>query len=62
MPKRTLLVQTTVQMDDWFENREVADVKTAMHIAVDPVTKIKECSVYTDDGRGYGVLIFKFEM
>lgn len=55
-------IQTTVVMDDRYTDREINGQNVAMHITVDPIDQIKRCEVYTDDGYGNGVLIFKFEM
>lgn len=55
-------IQTSVTIDKSYVRMEDHVEKVAMHISIDPFTNIKECKVFTDDGRGNGVCIFHFEM
>lgn len=34
-------------------------VDTALHVTTDPITDIREVTIYTDDRRGNGTMIFR---
>lgn len=62
MPRQMVNIQTTVEMEDFYAKCVDISVLTRTFIATDPITKIRECNVYTDDGRGNGDLIFSFPL
>ena len=63
-------IQTTVSgRDDWLDiKRNIqlyggdCNILTRTIITVDPIDNIARCSVFTDDGKGNGDLMFSFEM
>lgn len=55
-------IQTGVAIDKSYAKMTDHVEKVAMHISIDPITNRKVCQVFTDDGRGNGLLIFSFEM
>lgn len=55
-------IQTTVEMDAWHATQEDHSQLTRMFISIDVVTHVRMCHIYSDDGRGNGDLILRFEM
>lgn len=55
-------IQTTVKMYKWLAEEQDHSCLTRMFIAIDPITKLRECTVYTDDGKGNGDYLFSFPM
>lgn len=56
-------LHTKVQIDDWWFEHDVANMKTAVHIADDPAKiEPRQLCVYTDDGHGNGYLIAKIDL
>ena len=56
-------IQTGLEFNNRYDmetyTQDDISILTRMFVNIDPITHIKEMSIYTDDGRGNGVLIFK---
>jgi tetrahydromethanopterin S-methyltransferase subunit D len=60
-----LNVQTVVMIDkDWVDTFKSDDcivtMPIAIHISIDPITKLKSAVFFTDDGRGNGTPVISF--
>ena len=57
-----LTFDAQVVMDPWLIVAGVADLKAAVHNTTDSVTGERWCEVYTNDGTGTGVLLFRVQL
>lgn len=56
------MIQARIEMADWLAAKSDHNMLSRTIIDVDPITQRRFCTVYSDDGRGNGTVLFQFDM